>query len=366
VTEHLRDLWIGTYPAAGAGTPAGLGEGIWRVGLDTATGRLADPVLAATTPAPSFLAVDRTAGLLVAVGEDTDGTVAAFRVRDGEGGRPVLDAGGAGVDRTAPTGTGTASTVPSGGADPCHVLLDPDGHVVYVANYSSGTLAVLPRTADGSVGAPVQVLGHTGSGPVADRQEGPHAHFAALAPGGGHVLVCDLGTDEIRRYRRDPATGLLTEDGIAATLRPGSGPRHVVFSADGRIAYVSCELDVTVAVLAWDVAHAAGRVVQHVPAVEHGSGPEVASLPSHIDRVGDRVLVATRGPDVLATFAAGPDGTLAPAGQTALPGAWPRHFAVVDGWVVVADQVGDSLTVLKDGAVVHTLALPAPACVVLA
>ncbi|HEY0217940.1 MAG TPA: lactonase family protein [Cellulomonas sp.] len=359
MTEHLRDLWIGTYPAAGAGTPAGLGEGIWRVGLDTATGRLVEPVLAATTPAPSFLAVDRAAGVLVAVGEAAAGTVASFRVRDGEGGRPEL------VPDT---------TASSGGADPCHVLLDPDGHVVYVANYSSGTLAVLARSAaEDGPDAPVltgdwpeQVLGHVGTGPVTDRQEGPHAHFVALAPGGAHVLVCDLGTDEIRRYRRDPATGRLTEDGVAATLRPGAGPRHVVFSADGRIAYVTCELDVTVAVLAWDVERASGRVVQHVPALEPGTGPEVAALPSHIDRVGDRVLVATRGPDVLATFAAGPDGTLAPAGQTALPGAWPRHFAVVEGWVVVADQQGDSLTVLRDGAVVHTVALPAPACVVVA
>ena len=351
VTEHLRDLWIGTYPSAGAGTPAGLGEGIWRVRLDAGTGRLADPELVAATPAPSFLAVDRRAGLLLAVGEDADGTVSAFRV-GAEGGRPTL------------TPAGSAS---SGGADPCHVLLDPEGRVAYVANYSSGDVAVLPLGPDGLVAdAPVQVLGHTGAGPRADRQEGPHAHFAALTPDGAHLLVCDLGTDEIRRYRRDPGTGLLTEDGIAATLRPGAGPRHLVFSADGRIVYVACELDVTVAVLAWDAATASGRVVQHVPAAEDGAETGRRELPSHIDRVGDRVVVATRGTDVLATFAPAPDGTLAPAGQVALPGAWPRHFAVVEGWTVVADQLGDSLTVLRDGAVVSTVALPAPACVVAA
>ena len=352
VTEHLRDLWIGTYPSAGAGTPAGLGEGIWRVGLDAGTGRLTDPVLVAATAAPSFLAVDRQAGLLLAVAEHAAGAVAGFRVGTGPDGRPAL------------TPSGTAS---SGGDDPCHVLLDPAGRVAYVANYSSGSLAVLELGPDGLAAAePAQVLTHAGSGPDADRQEAPHAHFAALTPDGAHLLVCDLGTDEIRRYRRDPGTGLLTEDGIAATLRPGAGPRHLVFSADGRIAYVACELDVTVAVLAWDAATASGRVVQHVPAAEDGTGTGSGGrpLPSHIDRAGDRVLVATRGTDVLATFAPGPDGTLAPAGQTTLPGAWPRHFAVVEGWTVVADQRGDSLTVLRDGAVVSTVALPAPACVV--
>ncbi|WP_197513132.1 hypothetical protein [Tessaracoccus coleopterorum] len=31
-----RTLWVGTYPAAGQGTPTGLGEGIWRISLDPA------------------------------------------------------------------------------------------------------------------------------------------------------------------------------------------------------------------------------------------------------------------------------------------------------------------------------------------
>lgn len=347
MTEHLRDLWIGTYPPAGAGTPAGVGEGIWRVGLETDSGRLGEPVQVATAPAPSFLAVDRAAGLLYAVGEDAGGTLSAFRTGAGDGGATLTPAG----------------TVPSGGADPCHVLLA--GPVAYVANYTSGTVAVVERGPDGLRGdGPVQVLGHAGSGPVADRQDGPHAHFVALAPGGAHVLVTDLGTDEIRRYRRDPGTGRLTEDGVAATLRPGAGPRHLVFSADGRVAYVACELDVTVAVLAWDPARATGHVVQHVPAAEDGSRPGERPLPSHIDRLGDRVLVATRGADVLATFAPAPDGTLAPSGQVRLPGAWPRHFAVVDGWTVVADQEGGSLTVVRGADVVSRVSLPAPACVV--
>ncbi|WP_217617385.1 beta-propeller fold lactonase family protein, partial [Cellulomonas sp. GbtcB1] len=76
----------------------------------------------------SLLAVDRQAGLLLAVGEHAGGTVPAFRVGSGADGRPAHDR------------TGTAS---SGGDDPCHVLLEPEGRVAYVANYSSGSLAAL-------------------------------------------------------------------------------------------------------------------------------------------------------------------------------------------------------------------------------
>ena len=77
-------------------------------------------------------------------------------------------------------------------------------------------------------------------GPREDRQEGPHAHFAGYAPGGRHVLVADLGTDELRRYLV-LEDGLLEPDGIGATLPPGSGPRH--FAVRGENIYLVCELD---------------------------------------------------------------------------------------------------------------------------
>jgi len=296
VTSARTSLWIGTYPAAGAGSPAGLGEGIWRVELDTASGTFGAAELVAVTPSPSFVAAHPSGRVLYAVGELTAGTVTAFAVPEG----------------SVPGQLVALDVVASGGADPCHLLLAPDARTLYVANYSSGTLGVLPLDADGLFTAevraargPVQVLGHAGSGPDASRQEGPHAHFVAIAPGGQFVVVADLGTDDLRRYARDTATGLLSAAGIAATLPPGTGPRHLVFAADGRTAYVVGELDVSVA-----------------------------------------------------------------DGATSVPGAWPRHFAVVDGVVVVAAQVGGVLVALRSGeglaprVVTSVLPLPAPACVV--
>ncbi|WP_456846360.1 lactonase family protein [Cellulomonas sp. P5_C6] len=344
MSAQQTPLWIGTYPAAGAGTPVGAGEGIWRVDLDPATGALRDARQVVVTPSPSFLALRGT--VLYAANEQADGTISAFDV-----------VGDTLVHR---------ATVPSGGADPCHLLLDDDDRALLVANYTSGTLAVLPLDADGGFATlgPDQVFGHTGSGPDEDRQLSPHAHFVAHAPGGAFVLVVDLGTDEIRRYRRNDGT--LVEDGIAATLPAGTGPRHLVFSADGRFAYVVGELDVTVRVLAWDEASGTGTLVQTLPATtvparEAGRRP----LPSHILRDGDRVLVGVRTSDVVARFSVRGDGLLEPVDDHALPGAWPRHLEIVDGWTVVADQDSGDLAVLAaDGSVAATTALPAPACVV--
>jgi 6-phosphogluconolactonase len=383
VTSARTSLWIGTYPAAGAGSPAGLGEGIWRVELDAASGAFGAAELVAVTPSPSFVAAHPSGRVLYAVGELTAGTVTAFSVPA----NPV-PANPVTVDRAPERPTtgplAVLDVVGSGGADPCHLLLAPDARTLYVANYSSGTLGVLPLDADGRFTAevraargPVQVLEHAGSGPDASRQEGPHAHFVAIAPGGQFVVVADLGTDELRRYARDAATGLLSAAGIAATLPPGTGPRHLAFAADGRTAYVVGELGVSVHVLAWDLVTASGRLVQSLPAGPPGpidqapgidAGPRV--LPSHVELDGDRLVVAVRTSDVLVAYAVAADGTLVADGAVSLPGAWPRHFAVLDGTVVVAVQVGGALVALRPGAgtvpwaVTSALPLPAPACVV--
>ena len=50
----MRTVWIGTFPAAGAGTTPGLGEGIWHARLD-ADGSLLEPRLVIEAPAPTFL-----------------------------------------------------------------------------------------------------------------------------------------------------------------------------------------------------------------------------------------------------------------------------------------------------------------------
>ncbi len=355
-------LWIGTFPHAGIGTEAGLGEGIWRVDLDPATGVLGEPRQVVETPAPTFVATHRGGRWLYAVGESDDGTVTAFEVDD--------------------DGTPRArATVAAGGASPCHLLVVDD--VLHVASYGDGTLGVVPLTPDGAFapdvvasGRPAQVLDHAGTGPDPDRQEGPHAHFVAVTPDARHVLVVDLGTDELRRYAR-AADGSLTPDGVAATLAPGTGPRHVVFSADGRMLYVAGELDASVHVLAWDAPTATGTPVQHLPAVPPAASGEPAQSvdgvrrsPSHVLLDGDRLLLGVRalglqGPDVVSVFDVRADGSLGDPRTQPLAGPTPRHLEVVDGWTVVALQDAHVLEVLApDGTSTSRTALRSPACVV--
>jgi len=395
---RVTSLWIGTYPEAGAGTPVGQGEGVWSVELDDETGALTDARLVTTLPAPSFLAARPTSA--------DGGPARLYAALEDEAGRV------AGLVR-APSGDVEVDTaVPSGGAYPCHLL--PTEHALLVANYGSGTLGVLPLDADGALTGDPDVHGHTGHGPRADRQEGPHAHFVVLAPGGRHVLVVDLGTDQVRRYAWDGRTA--TPDGVAVTLPPGTGPRHVAFSADARTAYLVGELDVALHVLTWDEASATGELVQSVPAVvddprtartepsapadaatastvaagapvdaaalDEAGAPTVTEgavgdLPSHVVADGDEVLVAVRGADVLTRWRTSADGRLTDGRSFPLGGSWPRHFAVVGRWVVVALERAHELVVLDrrtlsaagspsiapTDPVVARLRMPSPTCI---
>ena len=345
-------IWIGTFPHDGMGTPAGKGEGIWRARLDPASGELDDLRQVAVTPGPTFLATHPGGRWLYAVGEDAQGAVTAFEIDDDGG----LHA---------------SVTLASGGASPVHLALAPDLRALYVTNYMSGTLGVVPLADDGAFAAPgngpAQVFGHEGTGPDPSRQEAPHAHFVAAH--GDEVLVVDLGVDAVRRYTV-AADGTVAAAGLAAELPPGTGPRHLALSPDGSRCYVVGELDVTLHVLerAGDeyvplqVLSLAGDRAERR---EHGwyLSDEERLLASHVELLGDRLLVGVRADDRLEEFRVAADGTLTPAATHPL-GGWPRHFATVGEHVVVAGQSSHEVEVLGPDGARSATALRGPACIV--
>lgn len=338
-----RTLWIGTYPSSGVATSTGGGEGIWRVELDPSTGTLSEARQVATTPAPSFLAWSRTGDLLYAVNEEVEGHLTAWRPAAGS-----LE------------WAGTSST---GGSHPCHLHIDRASRTALVANYTSGSLAVIRLDAEGVPAAtePQQLFRFDGRGPHPVRQRGPHAHYVLPCPVGGHVLVTDLGTDLVRRFRVDRDGHRLIPDGIAAHLPPGAGPRHAVFSPDGRWLYVLGELDGRLHTLAWDADSASGRLTSSAPAQPDASQE---AYPAHLVLEQGQLQIGVRGVDLIATHRIDGDGTPAPTGSVDLPGSWPRHHTIVDGWLVVALQKGGGVVAMDPcGEVAGAAPIPSPACI---
>jgi 6-phosphogluconolactonase len=312
-------VFLGCY----TGESGGEGEGIALLRRDPATGDLTRLGVAARTPSPSFLAQHPTRPVLYAVNELDAGTVSAFAV-----------AGDASLSPLAVQSTG--------GSAPCHLAVSADARHLLVANYVSGNVSVHPLDADGVPGERSDLLDLSGQGPVADRQEGPHAHMVAPGPNGPEVLITDLGSDRVWAARLDGVSGRLILTGAAVTATPGTGPRHLRYSIDGALLLVG-EL---AGELSWyrpDPSDGSLRLAGRQP-----TSADRANFPSELatGRDGRFVYVANRGPDTVAVFAWAPEGATLVA-EVATGGEWPRHLALLGDHLYVANERSQNVTVFR-------------------
>jgi len=229
--ETLR-VYVGTY------TNNGKSKGIYQLDLDLATGKLTAPTVAAEEKDPSFLAIHPSRKYLYAVSElsevggEPTGAVAAFSIDPGTGKLTKLN------------------SQPSGGAGPCHLVVDKTGKTVLVANYSGGSVESIPINADGSLGKPVSKIKHVGKVHLDKRQGGPRGHSINVDAGNKFAVAADLGLDQLRVYKLDAEKSLLTVNTPPfAMVKLGAGPRHFAFHPDGNHAYTCLEISSEVAAL---------------------------------------------------------------------------------------------------------------------
>lgn len=129
------------------------------------------------------------------------------------------------------------------GAGSCYVTTDHGCHHAFIANYRSGSLLVL-QLRNGSQCAVIQEIKFNGHGPDKARQEQSHAHAVLLSADEKFLYCTDLGADRLYKFRLDPneKQPLSPYDQPYLDLPAGSGPRHFVFSPNGAIIYLLCEL----------------------------------------------------------------------------------------------------------------------------
>jgi 6-phosphogluconolactonase len=224
------------------------------------------------------------------------------------------------------------------GDKPAHLAVHPGGRFLFTALYHGGGVAVHPIEPDGTVGPIGDLHLHAGTNPG-----GSHAHQVVIDPITDDVLVVDLGTDSLHRYRLDPATGRLTATG-RTELATGSGPRHLVFHPSGSHAYVAGELDSTVTVCERTADALTPLAV--LPALPVGFDQTERNYPGEIvvSADGRFVYLSNRGSNTIAVFAVGDNGA-EPAELTlvAAPscgGNWPRHLALdrTGRWLYVSNE----------------------------
>ena len=221
--------------------------------------------------------------------------------------------------------------LPSGGGSPCHLALSPDGNWLYVSNYVTGSLSVFALDEQGGLTAMTDLKQHSGQGPNAYRQEGPHVHCALEQD--GLLRVCDLGTDRIQLYRRQ--NGKLKAAG-SVSMKPGSGPRHLAVhpKLPGQM-YCVAELESSVYRL--QQREDTFEIDQALSSLPEGYEGENTGAALHFTGDGKLLLTSNRGHDSIAVFPVERDGTL---GRPVISpcAAEPRDFAVYDDYVIVGSQ----------------------------
>jgi 6-phosphogluconolactonase (cycloisomerase 2 family) len=125
------------------------------------------------------------------------------------------------------------------------VNVDKSGKWLINVTYNQATISVFPLLENGKIDSIAQHFKFTeGSGIDAKRQEKAHTHSVVFSPDYKNVLFADLGADKILQYPFDASQKqpLIDIKSTFINTKPGSGPRHITFSKDGKRAYSIEEL----------------------------------------------------------------------------------------------------------------------------
>ena len=293
--QQYISMAVGTYTDAGS-------HGIYtyRFNQDTGEAVLLDSLAMQN---PSYLTISADKRHIYAVSE-TNAEHASFNViKLNRGGKMRL-----------------LETVLTQGADPCYV--STNGRLAVTANYSGGSMSVFRLNNKGAKASFLTNFRGATGGPDLNRQNSPHVHCACFTPDGRFVLATDFSADRILSYQISGKK--LIDNGVAAEIRPDSGPRHLVFSSDGRFAYLMSELSGQVTVFGYHKGRL--EVLQEVVSDSVGArgGADI-----HLSPDGKFLYSSNRlRSDGIAIFSVNSQtGLLTPVGYQ-LTGVHPRQFNI--------------------------------------
>jgi 6-phosphogluconolactonase len=345
-------LLVGTYTG-------GKSQGIYVYKFNSLTG---DNSFVSTVNSsnPSFIAVSPNQRFVYAVNENADstrfvvgGNISAFKFNSNAGTLTEIN------------------KQPSGGKHPCYVAIDKTGRWVFAANYSSGSLGMLHANANGSLDSLHQWIQHEGSGPNKDRQQGPHVHSTILSPDNKYLFVCDLGTDKVTLYSFDNKKGKL-KFASEVNATPGSGPRHLDFSHNGKVVYVAEELSATICSYTFNNGNL--KLLQRTSVLPADFKGAIGVADIHVSPNGKFVYCSDRGDDnTISIFSVNAvDGKLTLVGHQSTLGKGPRNFNFdpSGNFLLAANQNSDTIIIFKvdkkTGLLTDThktISIPSPVCV---
>ena len=325
VQKPIANLLVGTYTQKGS-------KGIYVFNFDTVTGKAIELSHTDSSANPEFLAITKDKRFVYAVNETKDGMVSAFSFKDNK--LNLL------IQKTTK------------GEDPCYLSISPDEHTIFVANYNGGSITQYHRFADGLLSNPQQFIQHVGKSVNEKRQDKPHVHGAFLSPKGDYLLTPDLGMDQVTIYPFSNSTSLPLDVNKATVInsKPGSGPRHLAFTPNGKYIYVAEELSGSISVYKFNKGQATFLQTVFTHVANYKGVPGTGDI--HVSPDGKFVYVSNRGDENnIAKFPILSTGKLNDKQMQLFStiGKRPRNITMrQDGnWLLVANQDTDNIIVFK-------------------
>ena len=351
VSAHDFFLFVGTYTSGGS-------KGIYVYHYNSKTGKTDWVSNTDSSANPSFLTIAPNGKFVYAVNEVSRkqaGLISAYAFDPSTGKLKF-------INQTS-----------SGSENPCHISISKNGKWLLTANYSGGSLAALPVNIDGSIAAFTQHIVHEGKGTNPARQERAHVHSVFLSPDEKYLLTPDLGTDKVNIYQfnqhaKQPLTAA-AQPFIA--IEPGSGPRHLDFSPNGKYVYVTEEMSGMVSVHRYK--NGTTQFVQRIATHPSDYQGQPGNADIHISADGKFLYASNRGKENnIAIFSVDAStGKLAALGYESTRGEGPRNFTIdpSGNFLLVANQLTSNVEIFhrdaKTGLLKHTgnsLKIPNPVC----
>ncbi|WP_447574616.1 lactonase family protein [Acinetobacter baumannii] len=273
------------------------------------------PVKVLQMKSPSWVVKSKDGRFAYTTNEENEGAVTALSVQNGK--------------------VEVLNTVNSHGGHPTHASISLDGKFLFVSNYSAfdkgrGGVAVLPILPNGHLGEMVQnIVFSEGSGHVKGRQDSGHAHSTTFSPDGKYLYASDLGNDKVYAFRYNPSKPqpLEADKSRDVSFKHGSGPRHMVFSPNGKQAYITAEMRSEI--VTFNVQDGHLKKVAELKLVHEDKTPEFKSASGIIlSPNGKYVIAANRGADnKLLVFKIQQNGLLGQPQVYKANGIEPRAFS---------------------------------------
>ena len=169
------------------------------------------------------------------------------------------------------------------GADPCNILLFKN--YALTSNYTGGSFTLfLIDESNYSLKKQIQSFSYS---------DKSHFHCAVLSPDKKYIFIADLGADVIHRFT-------ISESNIEIPLiehkiiyeyknKNQAGPRHMIFSQDGKFLYVLCELDDIISVFNYS-----NGELKHIQTIKAYEGNGKGSADIHLSKNGSYLYTSHR------------------------------------------------------------------------